>query len=338
MWHRRRKYYYEGDVSNRTLVATVGGTMLAVAVGFFIYNLDPVAASRDAVPVVFEITQGESFRSVASALYQQGLVKSAATFESFSVLDYGQAFHLQPGLYQLNAGMSSPAILAKLANTANRAVAVTIPEGANIYEVDSILASALIIQKGELVHFMADGNLEGMLFPDTYRFFPGSSVQDVVQKFLQNFQAKAAPALNVTQSDAQKNLIIASILEKEVPRADDQAVIAGIIDKRLASGMPLDMDATLCYMKLQAYASSTGAVGCYPITAKDLQVDSPYNSYRYKGLPPTPIGNPGIQAITAAMNPKSSPYWYYLSDPQTGKTIFATTLAQQVANQRKYLE
>jgi UPF0755 protein len=69
-----------------------------------------------------------------------------------------------------------------------------------------------------------------------------------------------------------------------------------------------------------------------------MKNDSPYNSYLHKGLPPTPIGNPGVQAITAAMNPKESPYWYYLSDPKTGKTIFAATLAEQVANQRKYLE
>ncbi len=336
MWHRSKKYYYEGDISNRTLVATVAGTMAVIAAGFFIYNLGPVAASRNAVPVVFQVAEGEGVRSVAGALYRAGLVKSAATFEGFSVLDYGQASHLQPGLYQLNAGMSSPEILTKLADTANRAVSVTIPEGENLYEIDGILARALVIRRGDLIDFTQDGNLEGMLFPDTYEFFPGSDVQDVVQKFLQNFRAKAAPTLDADQPDMQKNLIVASLLEKEVPGAADQAIIAGIIDKRLAAAMPLDIDATLCYMKLQAAPTSTA--GCYPITVNDKKNDSLYNTYLHKGLPPAPIGNPGIQAITAAMNPKDSPYWYYLSDPQTGKTIFAATLAQQVANQRKYLE
>jgi UPF0755 protein len=337
MWKwRSKKYYYEGDVSNRTLVSTVAGAIVVIAAGFFTYNLGPVAASRNAPPVMFEVTQGESVRGIASALYQQGLVKSAQTFEGFSVLDYAQASHLQPGLYQLNAGMSSPDILGKLANTANRAVTVTIPEGANMYEIDGILANALVIQRGDLINFKQDGNLEGMLFPDTYEFFPGSNVQDVTQKFLQNFQTKAAPTLDGDVPDIQKNLIIASLLEKEVPGAGDQAIIAGIIDKRLAARMPLDIDATLCYMKLQSHPTSTAR--CYPITVSDMKNNSLYNSYLHKGLPPTPIGNPGIQAIAAAMHPKDSPYWYYLSDPTTGKTIFAATLAQQVANQRKYLE
>lgn len=336
MRKRSKKYYYEGDISNKTLVATVAGAMLAIAAGFFAYNLAPVAGARNAKPVVFEVTQGESFRGVADALYQQGLVRSAQTFEGFSVLDSGEAFHLQPGLYQVNAGMSSPSILAQLTDTANRAIAVTIPEGSNIYEVDAILANALIIQRGALINFKEDGNLEGMLFPDTYEFFPGSSAEEVAEKFLQNFQAKAMPVLDTDTPDIQENLIIASILEKEVPGADDQAIVAGIIRKRLAAGIPLDMDATLCYLKLQENPTSTA--GCYPITVADKENTSTYNTYLHKGLPPAPIGNPGIQAIAAAMNPKSSPYLYYLSDPRTGKTIYAATLAEQVANQRKYLE
>jgi UPF0755 protein len=232
--------------------------------------------------------------------------------------------------------MSSPDILAQLANTANRAVTVTIPEGDNIYEIDAILANALVIQRGDLINFKADGNLEGMLFPDTYQFFPGSNVQDVVQVMLANFQTKAAPLLPTSAAASEKDLIVASLLEKEVPDQADQEIVAGIINKRLAAHMPLDIDATLCYIKLQENPTST--TGCYPITAALKAVQSPYNTYLYRGLPPAPIGNPGSQAITAALNPKSSPYWYYLSDPKTGKTIYAATLAQQVANERRYLE
>ena len=287
-----RKYYFEGDVSTKTLVFTVAAGMVAVAAGFFVYNLGPANAVSGA-PIVFEVSQGESFRNIANALYAEHLVKSEATFEAFSVIDYAQAFHLQPGLYQLSATMSSPQILTKLADTANRAVTVTIPEGDNIYEIDNILADALVIQRGDLIHFKTDGGLEGMLFPDTYAFFPGSSVQDVVDKFLQDFRVKAAPLLAYNQVDAQKNLIIASILEKEVPDEKDQEIVAGIIAKRLAAHMPLDMDATICYAKQQA--SPTSTAGCYPITVQDKEVNSPYNSYLRTGLPPTPIGNPGIR-------------------------------------------
>ena len=232
--------------------------------------------------------------------------------------------------------MSPLAILAKLTNTANRAATVTIPEGSNIYEIDAILADALVIQRGDLVDSPDSRNLEGMLFPDTYQFFPGSGVEDVIQKFLATFKIKAEPMLALDQKNFENNLIIASILEKEVLGVTDQEIVAGILKKRIAAGIPIDIDATLCYMKLQENPTSTA--GCYPITVADKQTKSPYNSYLYGGLPPTPIGNPGLQAITAALHPAPSSYWYYLSDPKTGKTIYAATLAGQVANQKKYLK
>ena len=106
--------------------------------------------------------------------------------------------------------------------------------------------------------------------------------------------------------------------------------------------MPLDVDATVCYAKLlenQASrpAASQVAQACYPLTALDFKIDSPYNTYLYRGLPPGPIGNPGVSAIMAAIHPVVSPYWYYLSDPKTGKTIFAKTLDEQTQNRVKYL-
>ena len=125
------------------------------------------------------------------------------------------------------------------------------------------------------------------------------------------------------------------MIQKEVASSTDEAIVTGILEKRLAAGMPLDIDATICYIKQQQNPTSTK--GCYPLAANDYKIDSPYNTYLHKGLPPTPIGNPGADALQAALHPQSSTYWYYLSDPKTGKTIYAATLAQQQANQRKYL-
>jgi UPF0755 protein len=232
--------------------------------------------------------------------------------------------------------MSTEAIIGALRSKDLRDVSVTITEGASIYQIDAILADALIIHRGELLHFKDDGNLEGKLFPDTYRFFPGTDIKDVVQKFLDNFNIKAAPLLAGDAKNSDRDLIVASLLEKEVPDPHDQKIVAGIILKRLTAGVPLDIDATVCYIKLQNNPTST--LGCYPLTPLDLKNKSPYNTYLYRGLPPSPIGNPGVSAITAILSPIGSPYWFYISDPATGKTIFAKTLDEQNTNTVKYLK
>lgn len=315
-----------------TIIAVL--SVVVILGGFFFYELQPVGAGPTSAMVVFEVQQGESFRGIADDLAADGLVRSRVAFEFLAILE-GKAPALQSGLYQLDPSMSSQAILDQLTNAADRAVTVVIPEGSNLFEVDSILANALVIQRGELINFKDDGNLEGMLFPDTYQFFPGSNIKDVVQKFLDAFKQKAEPLLSSDGTNSQRDLIIASILEKEVPDLKDQQVVAGIILKRLAAGMPLDIDATICYAKLLGAPTSTA--GCYPITSLDKKIDSAYNTYLYKGLPPGPIGNPGTSAITAALHPESSTYWYYLSDPKTGRTVYAVTLAGQEKNAATYL-
>lgn len=223
---------------------------------------------------------------------------------------------------------------------------VTIPEGSTMYDIDRILSAADVIQPGAFIAAAQNATgtaqpLEGKLFPDTYDFFLNTTATSVIEKMTDNFAVKAAPLFAADPQDAtntqnaERDLIIASIVQKEVPSSTDEAIVAGIIDKRLATGIPLDIDATICYIKQQENPTSTAAC---ELTAADFKIDSPYNTYKYRGLPPAPIGNPGLQAIQAALNPQTSTYLYYLSDPKTGKTIYAATLAQQEANQRKYLQ
>jgi UPF0755 protein len=215
-----------------------------------------------------------------------------------------------------------------------------IPEGSNIFDIDRILSSALVIHPGELINSTGTQKLEGHLFPDTYQFYTNANVADVVKVMTDNFNAKAAPLLAADPANATRTLIIASIVEKEVPDQADQEIVAGIILKRLADNMPLDIDATVCYAKLLAQPASAAAptAQACSLSALDFRIDSPYNTYLNKGLPPAPIGNPGTSAITAALHPQASPYFYYLSDPATGKTIFAKTLDEQNQNRVKYLE
>ncbi len=316
------------------IIGIAAVVLVCLLAGVFFYDLTPVTSGSSAT-LVFEIKQGDGFRTIAGNLYADHLIRSRTAFDFFALLG-GRALALKPGLYRLDATMSAPHILDALSGGEAGEATVTIPEGSNIYNIDAILSASLVIHPGDLINFHADGALEGKLFPDTYQFYTDANVKDVVQEFIDNYNAKALPLLSADPQNAKQDLILASILEKEVPDPNDQKVVAGILLKRLGAKMPLDVDATICYAKFMRNQSSTPS--CYPLTALDFKMDSPYHTHLYRGLPPGPIGNPGVSAIMAAIHPVVSPYWYYLSDPKTGKTIFAKTLDEQNQNRVKYLE
>lgn len=212
-------------------------------------------------------------------------------------------------------------------------VTVTIPEGLTAIEMDRLLAEEGITPAGAVRSIAERDELEGYLFPDTYRFRKHSDPEVVVRRLKATFEQKARPLLSEDPAIARETVIVASLLEKEVPDPADRRIVAGIVAKRREARMPLQLDATICYFK--QLASSTRA--CYPITAVDLTYASPYNTYLYRGLPPGPIGNPGVGALTAALDPQASPYWFYLSDPATGRTVFSETNEQHEAAKERYL-
>ncbi len=332
-----------GIVNRKNIIWGIVIVLIIAAAGWFFFSLDPVDATVGSVatpPIVFQVNAGDGLRGIAQNLYAAHLIRSPLAFDIFSLVD-GRAFTLKPGWYRLSPSMDTPQIVVALSGGGAGEATVTIPEGSNIYDIDRILSNALVIRSGALITAARTQNLEGRLFPDTYQFYTDDNVADVVKEMTDDFDAKAVSLLtedpaHADAADEQRALIIASILEKEVPGQQDQEIVAGIILKRLADGMPLDIDATVCYAKLLAASSST-AQAC-SLSALDFKIDSPYNTYLNKGLPPGPIGNPGTSAITAALHPHSSPYLYYLSDPATGKTIFAKTLDEQNQNRVKYLE
>ena len=204
-------------------------------------------------------------------------------------------------------------------------VTVTIPEGSTVSDINAKLSDVGVLQDARL-----NPKLEGYLFPDTYEFFIPSGISVVEKKFRENFERKID---NLSLGSASKKeladiITIASLVEKEVSGTEDRKIVAGIIKKRIANDIPLQIDASICYIKGNP---------CLPITEEDKKIDSPYNTYRYLGLPPGPINNPGTDAIEASINPRQSAYWYYLSDQETGKTIFSKTLDEHNTNVVKYL-
>lgn len=202
---------------------------------------------------------------------------------------------------------------------------VTVPEGWTVDQINNLLKEKGVLTEGELPQ-----EAEGYLFPDTYEFFLGSSVEVVRGRFLDNFHRQLEKVgLNSDDEGFYGDLIMASLLEREIKDYGEKRVAAGVLWKRIDVGVALQVDATLCYIK--------PTDKCLPITSADKKIDSSYNTYLYRGLPPGPIGNPGIESILAATKPVDSPYWYYISDQKTGKTIFAETLDEHNLNIVKYL-
>ncbi|PIR98031.1 MAG: endolytic transglycosylase MltG [Candidatus Colwellbacteria bacterium CG10_big_fil_rev_8_21_14_0_10_42_22] len=202
---------------------------------------------------------------------------------------------------------------------------VIIFEGWTVDDVNRQLRDVGVLTDGEL-----GDELEGYLFPDTYEFFLDSTVEVVQKRFLDNFEEQVRKiGLDVNHKDLKETIIMASLLEKEVRDLKEKRIASGILWKRLENEMPLQVDATICYLKLPK--------DCLPITGSDKKIDSKYNTYLYRGLPPGPIGNPGADSILAATRPATSPYWYYLSNQVTGETVFAKTLDEHNRNIVKYL-
>lgn len=319
----------ERQTTRKIFIAAASGIVLAAV--FFAAALLPAGPGESAKKFVLE--KGSGLSQVAASLQSEGIIRSSLAFR---ILAQARQHDMKAGTYRLSPGDSSPAILSAL--VAGPPVArVTIPEGLSAYDIDQLLSDNNVLGRGDMIAYASAHSLEGHLFPDTYEFPIADTAEDVANMMEENFNTKAIPVLEKDGAHEKENLIIASLLEKEVTSSGDRRVVAGIIKKRLAAGMPLQIDATVCYAKRLALPS-VGSFHCYPLSALDFVLPSPYNTYYKKGLPPGPIGSPGASALQAALNSENSPYWYYLSDPATGRTIFSKNQDEQALNRSRYLK
>ncbi|MDP1688884.1 MAG: endolytic transglycosylase MltG [bacterium] len=300
-----------------------------IVIGIFLWNLLPINVSILS-PIEIRIEAGMGVNEITDFLYNNKLIRSPLVFKTIAFIT-SSADKLRPGKYLFQGQLSYWNILKFLIVGGDEEVTIQITEGATIYDIDAELSKNSVLKPGELLSYnkKQSKSLEGYLFPDTYRFYEHSSPEVIVEKMTIVFKEKTEELLTGDETKNYETLILASILEKEVPSFEDRRLVAGILIKRMANNWPLQVDGSICYAK----EPST----CYPLSSLDFKINSPYNSYMNKGLPPTPIGNPGIQAIKAAISPKESRYWFYISDPKTSKTIFAKTLEEHVLNKSKYL-
>ncbi|MDP2946414.1 MAG: endolytic transglycosylase MltG [bacterium] len=290
---------------------------------------------------IFKVEKGDSAKVIAENLKNSDLIKSSFLFRLYVFLALSQ-YSLKSGEYELSSKMPIRDIGDALVLGETNEIVITIPEGFNLKQIEDRLVGAGLIKRNELMNYkfskdapsiLTDkpklNSLEGYLFPDTYRFFKDAELSDIIGKMIANLDAKLTPDLRTAMAGSGRGtyeiLTMASLIEEEVKSDIDRKIVSGILWKRFKVGVPLQIDATLVYI-----------TGRNDIYEADKKINSPYNTYLYRGLPKGPIANPGLSAIKATIFPETSPYWYYLS-AKDGTTIFSKTLEEHNRNRAIYL-
>jgi len=317
--------------------------LLLLIVGVFLWSdiYLPVHPGTNKV-VEFTVQKGQGAKEISISLKNEGLIKHTSTFRIYALLS-GKSHKLQAGQYELSLSMSSSQMVDKMARGDVKREIVTIIEGWDLRDIAEYFEEQGISTKEQFLDLakkdFTDGltilqdkpktvTIEGYVFPDTYEVAPGTGAEDIIKKILSNFDEKLRPELRA-EIEKQKRSIFdiitaASLIEKEVKSQEDKKVVSGILLKRLAISMPLQIDATITYI-----------TGRAAVSFSDLEIDSPYNTYKYYGLPLGPISNPGLESIEAAIYPTMSDYLYYFT-ARSGKTIFSKTYAEHQRQLDKY--
>ena len=290
-----------------------------------------------------DLPPGAGSRAIGDRLVAAGVVSDPITFRAALWLTE-QGRHLKAGEYRFDRAMTPIDVLAKIARGDVYVIALTFPEGltilemARLFEAHGLGPAAAFVEAAKDVSSIhgvdpAATDLEGYLFPETYALSRHADAASLVRLMTARFahvftpelrQAAAARGLSVRQA-----LTLASIVEKETARGDERPVVAAVYENRLRIGMALQCDPTVIYA-LQRAGTYDGN-----LHHDDLAFDSPYNTYRYPGLPPGPIASPGLAAIEAALHPADADFLYFVSR-NDGSHAFARNLDEHNRNVQKY--
>ncbi len=305
----------------------------------------------DTTPELFAVPRGASAAQIGDDLQRRGLIRSALAFR-FVVEQEGVGASLAAGDYELSRSMSTREIAQVLARgQVKRGLVVTIPEGWRAEQIADKLEATGFSSRDEFLRAVADpasvpgsellpgapATLEGYLFPETYEVkerVPGTQAAELM---VRTFLRRVDQPLRLGGVDAQLGprelLIVASIVEREAQLPSERSTIAGVYLNRLARGMPLQADPTVQYAVASRDGRAAAAYGYWKrdLTAPDLQVDSPFNTYLRSGLPPGPISNPGEESIRATLQPAKTDYLYFVANGD-GSHLFARTLDEHNAN------
>ena len=280
------------------------------------------------------VPRGASFRAAADSLASRGVVRSALLFRLYAALAHHDR-RIKPGTYLLHPGNSYAALVDALVSGKGIVHVVTVVEGWELRQIVPQLARSLDVPRDSVEAAVRDTallhrldipttTLEGYLFPATYTFPDGTTARGAVAQMVARFEQAWRPEWNeqlqVLALRRHDAVTLASIVEREAVRPEERPAIAAVYYNRLRKGMRLESDPTVQY----ALGHHTSRV-----LYRDLDVDSPYNTYRHTGLPPGPIGSPGAPSLAAAVNPAHVPYLFFVAQPD-GHHEFRTTFAEHL--------
>ena len=371
---RPRRKKGEGLFGIPNILVTLVWAAIVLAIGvtlgrmLWVCATDVLAFGREDKSVTITVYESDTIDQITDKLYKGGLIRYPGLFKLYAsfAVDEGE---ICPGIWDLNTRYYYHALVKMMSPSSTRAVVkLTIPEGYTCRQIFQLMEENKVCTFVDIGSYAASGelkdywflegvargdfySLEGYLFPDTYEFYKNDSPRNVLEKMLDNFDARFSqemrdqlPALNEHISDLMRRdgrseeyiaahqlsmndlVIVASMIEKETSGNKESPTIASVIYNRL-----FNWGDTPAYLNIDAsivYALD----GKTDLTAEDLKVDSPYNTYYHTGLTPTPISNPGLASLQAALNPASTKYYYYVLDPMAGSHIFSTTLEEHEAN------
>lgn len=290
-----------------------------------------IKAPRDfKTDFVFRIEKGESLNKITKSLKENNLIKSGLFFQSF-VIVLGGENKLVAGDYLFKEKENAITLALKIVRSdfGMKPVKLTIIEGLSRKEIADILEEKLVSFSKEI--FLEESNtLEGYLFPDTYFFSPTEDISSIISKMNENYKnkiSKFSDDIKKSGKTEKEIITMASILEGEAKDMESRQIVSGILWQRIKQKIPLQVDASFKYIN---------GKDTFSLTLDDLKIKSPYNSYVNLGLPPTPINNPGEDAIYSSINPKKSPYLYFLTG-KDGKMYYAKTFEEHKLNKQKYL-
>lgn len=313
------------ELKAKPLVVTLVVICLALVLFVYFFISPPHNFNSN---TLLSLPEGLSVREAGQLLKEEGIIKSPLAFTTLFRLSDKQVI---AGDYFFERPLNVISAAARVAtgNYNLTPVRITIFEGESSFEMAERLNFYLPdFDKEKFIKLAAKH--EGYLFPDTYFFSPAVTEEVLIETLTRNFETKIKTVeeeIKESERSFQEILVMASLLEKEASDLEVKKIIAGVLWKRLDEGMLLQVDAVFPYI----IGKNT-----FEVTLKDLEFDSPYNTYKYTGLPPGPISNPGLDTIKAALEPTESEYWYYLADLD-GVTHFSENFEEHKQKKFRYL-
>lgn len=328
------------------------GTGLIVIIGSILHvNSQLNAVDNSNIELIeIKIPNGSSPVEIANILKENNLIKNKNIFQMYAKYT-GQDVHLKAGQYQFSKSMKVEDIIGKLVkgDTFVETIVFTIPEGYNIEQIANKLEKQGIINRSKFLQLVSQANfdydfikeipnnnrlkykLEGYLFPKTYEIKKEATEDEIINMMLSQFQKewdeKWTEELKEKNLSLHEVVTLASIIEREVSVDKERKIVSGVLYNRLNNEWKLQVDATIQYILGKQRSI---------VTYQDLEINNPYNTYIYKGLPPGPIANPGIESIKAAIFPDKNDYFFYVTKKDnSGEHYFSKTYAEHKKNNRK---